>query len=605
MTNLNRPSREKSQVKPFKLNRGNLATFFKFLLPLLLVILTLSQNAETIRDGNKDFNAFDSEFLESLTIENDSEGSGGSGSSSLSGGGQCEPVAQGGFCSKVNNYNLTRMPNFFEDSNQIQALERATNFEKLARTRCSDYIQNYLCELITPICLDGVGMRKFEIYPCRSVCKQIVLDCQMQILQLFSSSLGDSINLPIGFQCDQLPYDKNGEDGPCHELSQMQPNRWLTSPSLHAQAPAPPPPLPTLSPSSTLQKVYNTHYHPSTPNHPNFIVGSSSSPPTSSGTLVVTRGDQPPKSSTNNNEINKNNLLIQRQRDQDQDQSSFLTGGQGVRKIGQHILWFLTEYSNLLSIITVILLLIALNIKRISRVKTRVCGASHSTSVAGRCWSLSSGSSSSTSSGKRVLSPSDRKLGGVNPIHQHLGHHLAAQQLRQHQHHLHQVTLSPSSSSSPIKHHLFAQTSGVGAGGSLSPMNPNVYHNHQHLQHQLFGGAHSQHATYHLARSQANSQVGANPDGENHYDYIEVGAPQTAKPQSSYSSHNNQRRPVNRQIYNNILLSSPSHQVLLMGGSGSSSGASATGSSPSTSSESARQYTDSLQRRGQLPPPPI
>lgn len=143
---------------------------------------------------------------------------------------QCE-IIKNSMCSSM-AYKSTRMPNFFHDTNQIEASQRALQLQELVSSGCSQHVHAYLCELLFPVCLEHgqEAMKRFEIYPCRSFCRQVKDDCEHVIVNLIDRLAGilggpeAANNLPIarGFNCNLLPFESNGGNGtlrgPCHEI---------------------------------------------------------------------------------------------------------------------------------------------------------------------------------------------------------------------------------------------------------------------------------------------------------------------------------------------------------------------------------------------------
>lgn len=404
---------------------------------------------------------------------------------------QCEPIAFE-FCAPM-PFNLTRMPNFFGDSNQIEAAERAKQYERLARSRCSRHLLAYLCELLAPMCLEGEAMRKFEIYPCRSFCRHVRRECEHEILAL---AAGQFNQVPQAFACDQLPYQANGGagelHGPCHETPDApeprpagQANYWPYQPALDGA------------------------------NVPPFITD------TSKIDVDLIRGRRPADARPP-------------------------AAGQGlagqVHALGQSLANALLRYSNLVSVATLLCLLVILNARRLNRLKAHLFGCA-----------ASSQSSSASSSG------SQRKLAAPagSP-------------------HAHKLVLSPSSSSRSLM--LFAGNKQAPKHKLAAPADQQQLAQEppQKLVHAVnqktlinVDGTFERHQNrYQLMRSMAGAQA-----AQHEYDYIQVtGAHGSLAPSSSELDSERQFRSTStcsrqpaaeHQLYKNILLSSPSHQVLL------------------------------------------
>lgn len=279
-------------------------------------------------------------------------------------------------CSKM-NYNFTRMPNHFKDSSQIDVDVRANLYFDLVKSKCSPYIHAYICELLTPVCSNDLTMRKFEIYPCRTFCKQIKNDCQEEILEnakrirkqispaLIQQAAATSTIDPIynsfmeTFDCDLLPYEYNGGNGtngggPCHEV---QPT--TTTP-------------PVIQNSNYDNNQYfketnnddiNSSYHPYVPdiNNPPFITDTSTIDSSYIKPIVDYGNDNNQNKNYHHHNQNKS------QHDNNNHRTNHIISQ--VQTFGQTIYWTIQKYSNIISIATVIILLIALNSKRLTRFK--------------------------------------------------------------------------------------------------------------------------------------------------------------------------------------------------------------------------------------------
>lgn len=140
----------------------------------------------------------------------------------------CEPI-QNPMCSHM-AYKSTRMPNFYQDSNQILASERALILQELVNTRCNPHIQIYVCELLFPVCLeDKEAMKRFDIYPCRSFCRRLQQDCGHEIKRLVDRlGLASREMIKNTFGCSLLPFEANGRG---NELEQQQNRNFQDSSS--------------------------------------------------------------------------------------------------------------------------------------------------------------------------------------------------------------------------------------------------------------------------------------------------------------------------------------------------------------------------------------
>jgi hypothetical protein len=489
-------------------------------------------------DQNEDF----TQLAESLAISAAAESQNAAANS------QCEPI-NFSLCSPM-HYNFTRMSNFFGDPNQIEAAERAKQYEPLVRSQCSRHLLAYLCELLAPMCIINDSQKKFQIYPCRPFCRQVKHDCWDQIrIMADRYKLG---RVPAAFDCDSLPYEINGGNGelggPCHEMP--------------ADGPPPPAAGKQAEQSGANANIANNNYKPyqkeldmtpfimdNSPIDKRIIRPSKPAPPVD-GTKPATTTATP-----------EHNSSVASQ----------------LQSLGHQLAVGLMYYSNLLSVLTLICLLLVVNAKRLKRFRSYLARRSSSSS------NRSSGSSSAASDNSR------RRLAAGQALGQ------AARKLG----------LSPSSSSRSLvlvatdgkrgqpKHKLLH--AGELVTGSLEPSQKllqagldrrtliNVNGTLERQKQQQNSAA----ARYQLMQSLGAANEAADHNKQHQYDYIQVltnparasrqaGAESFEQRQAAaylgqqqaaaFRSANSSRPPTQEaQLYSNILLSSPSHQVLLFG----------------------------------------
>jgi len=570
------------------------------------------QEDEMTNNGNQNDNT-DSQFTQQLaeSLASSAVALAASGQSALANEPKCERI-NFSFCSTM-PYNSTRMSNFFGDKNQIEAADRAKQYEPLVRSQCNRHLLSYLCELLAPMCLDGEAMRKFEIFPCRSFCRQMRRDCEEQLIEVIRlqqqqqglsrqlMQMASGLQLKLAFQCDQLPYESNGGEGslrgPCHEMPEAAAGASQSAgPTAHQQ--------PARNPKAPAHTQQGSPYWPYQPaldnnNIPPFITDTSqldlnvlkptatAGAPNSnpSGTKLQPPGSGGSASATSTQSV------------------GFWAHFNGFLQALSHTL---LRYSNLLSIITLFCLLVLLNAKRLDKAKRylakQLCPSSRKS-----CSSSRSSSGSSSASSQRKLAS------GV-----------AA--------HLAQVAMSPSSSSRSLM--LFAGQT----GGLASHQHKLVPSSGLAAKPSLDGGRSKVAAGFHeacssLGPSQKLLQVAANQrtlinvngtlerlsryqqlvdqhqqqqqqqQQQHQYDYIQYEGglhagrlsplvySQTATGQSRQAGElggeleavragsmkfkprphagskgrpsPKQQKKQQHQLYSNILLSSPSHQVLL------------------------------------------
>ncbi|XP_061697351.1 frizzled-5 [Syngnathoides biaculeatus] len=120
----------------------------------------------------------------------------------------CEPITVP-MCRGI-GYNLTHMPNQFNQDTQEEVGLEVHQFWPLVRIRCSPDLLFFLCSMYTPICLPDY--RK-PLPPCRSVCERAKRGCSPLMSQY-------GFDWPERMSCERLPrlggdtlcMDQNGSD---------------------------------------------------------------------------------------------------------------------------------------------------------------------------------------------------------------------------------------------------------------------------------------------------------------------------------------------------------------------------------------------------------
>lgn len=386
------------------------------------------------------------------------------------------------------------MPNFFRDTNQVEASERPELFKRLLASQCSPHLHLYICELLAPVCPESPdAARRFQVYPCKSFCRRLRQDCAYLIdkndyVENFVEPGIDIIQ--AAFACDQLPYESNGgggtDHGPCLEMP----------PSAHPAARE----VPLTATASNPHRVAvstNTVYRPYQPSLDPAIMSDSSN-------RIDASRVRPPNLDLM---AHANAHLADK------------TLWEQTKLAGQQITWLLIRYSNALSLITIVVLLLVLSLNRLKRVKLGcgsmlTFGGKQSKSRAptrDSCPPLAPFPISPSSSSRSLMVSADSS-GKRPPYHQlicdpHDGCQMAAKYLRLQKH---QQQLD-------------------------SPRHPQDYHQHHQ---QVFTSNTSDGQSIH----------------SNHYDYIAPPRQATLRPGEA----------ANKQAFSNILLSSPSQQVLLL-----------------------------------------
>lgn len=283
---------------------------------------------------------------------------------------QCEPINVP-LCGRM-PYRSTRMPNFFHDADQLEASQRADYLAELIGTQCSKHLHAYVCELLTPVCLDKSqeAMARFEVYPCRSYCRRVRKDCEHHFGRLREASPSRAIvsSIMSMFNCSQLPYEFNGgteaqQSGPCHESP--EPEQQL---------------------SASQSQAADNEYRPYQPlldtNQPPFITDTSRidalfvrpplPPPPQQQSAQQEHRQQQQQPSDNNMQP----VLVQQQPIQQQPQQSTVSFATQALTIGNSVLNALSKNSNTLLVITLCVLLIALSVSHIRPVADWIGGRS-------------------------------------------------------------------------------------------------------------------------------------------------------------------------------------------------------------------------------------
>lgn len=443
-------------------------------------------------------------------------------------------------------YNFTMMTNFFEDSSQIEVAERAKLFRPLVESRCSRHLLTYLCELLAPVCAEKDATDSFKVYPCRNFCRQVKQDCHGQL-----ELMPHKHQLMKAFQCDLLEFESNGGRGPCHETSDIPPGNSMSSGN-------------SMSPTAIIQnkQQLGKHSGPSY-NRPRIEDLDTNVPPfITDNTPIDAQIIKPSSPTTQSTQQHPENHDQDSIKELHKIDSTKRPGGQSgflaqVQMFCQQLALSLVRYSNLLSVLTLFFLVLLLNAERLKRFKCYLGKRLGSSSS-----SKSTGSSSDSSSGG-----SQRKLAATSTSQ---SRHLFGQAHTK-------LTMSPSSSSRSLmliasdgkrghpRHKLVNASEFACSAASLEPSQKLL---HAGLDRRTLINVNgtlerqNQHQNrYHMMQSIRGCAVEL--ASKHQYDYIQVGDPMT---QSARHDEQNQQPHQNEpQLYSNILLSSPSHQVLLFG----------------------------------------
>lgn len=465
---------------------------------------------------------------------------------------ECETI-HFGLCSNM-AYKETKMPNFFGDSNLIEAVERVKQFHliELVNSNCSPHIHDYICELLTPVCLDKENQREaqrtYKIYPCRSFCRLMKRKCEPELMKLNQRVFRkEAVDFIPGFNCDELPYESNGGSetptGPCHEITEQQ---YPASKSMNQSA--------------------SKGFSPFVPiNFPPYITDTSRIDASIiKPALDVNRVSGETISIVGTEKTNPNNLDNQKRDKSVRTQNTTSQLNNYIAGIFNNMV----KYSNALVILTLITLLLVFNSRRLGLNKLK----SH--------FSLGRSSSSASSENSRrqlhaaqqpatvyqqshhVVSPSSSSrslmlFAGHNkqpPSHQLVPAPVIDHQAESLQKPLDGAKWAPSLFSATYERHQCDNRYLLMQPSSRQQQPFTGHHHHQQQQHQAKQLDDKQ-QLFDTLESQSSS---------NQYDYIEISGDQR-------SATSDQRRPRNQpqqqqqQLFSNILLSSPSRQLYLYG----------------------------------------
>ncbi|XP_059149516.1 frizzled-9-like [Physella acuta] len=118
---------------------------------------------------------------------------------------RCEPITIK-ICKDM-RYNMTRMPNYVGQDNQMEAEARIQDFQPLLQTNCSGLLKFFLCSLYAPMCTELVG-ETLNIPACRSMCLQVKAKCEPILLSF-------SFEWPEMLACDKLPEKSDPRNNLC------------------------------------------------------------------------------------------------------------------------------------------------------------------------------------------------------------------------------------------------------------------------------------------------------------------------------------------------------------------------------------------------------
>lgn len=106
-----------------------------------------------------------------------------------------------GHCSRINRlcenigYNLTQIPNYFNQQNQDDAEQELSQFTSMIQSNCSSVLHVFLCSLYFPACADDCDS---PTPPCRSVCRAARRDCEPWLKR-------SGLTWPYKFKCNAFP----------------------------------------------------------------------------------------------------------------------------------------------------------------------------------------------------------------------------------------------------------------------------------------------------------------------------------------------------------------------------------------------------------------
>lgn len=104
-------------------------------------------------------------------------------------------------------YNMTHMPNQFNQDTQEEAGLEVHQFWPLVKIQCSPDLKFFLCSLYLPICMTNY---KKPLPPCRSVCERAKAGCAPIMLTY-------SFDWPERMKCEELP--EYGTDQLCMDMN--------------------------------------------------------------------------------------------------------------------------------------------------------------------------------------------------------------------------------------------------------------------------------------------------------------------------------------------------------------------------------------------------
>ena len=104
-------------------------------------------------------------------------------------------------------YNLTHIPNHFDQQNPNDAEQELSQFTSMIQSNCSSVLHVVLCSLYFPPCTNDCDM---PTPPCRSVCRAAKRDCEPWLKK-------SGYTWPYKFKCSTFPDPSEsacvGEDG--------------------------------------------------------------------------------------------------------------------------------------------------------------------------------------------------------------------------------------------------------------------------------------------------------------------------------------------------------------------------------------------------------
>uniref|UniRef100_A0A674PKY2 Frizzled class receptor 9b n=1 Tax=Takifugu rubripes TaxID=31033 RepID=A0A674PKY2_TAKRU len=148
--------------------------------------------------------------VSNFALESESRGRGaGADRRSVCDTATCEPIVIP-MCKGI-GYNLTRMPNFMDHDDQMEADIKLNEFAPLVAYGCDVHLRFFLCSLYAPMCTDEVST---SIPACRPMCEQARERCA-PIMKKFSYTWPDSLD------CSRLPT-RNDPNALCMEAPENE-----------------------------------------------------------------------------------------------------------------------------------------------------------------------------------------------------------------------------------------------------------------------------------------------------------------------------------------------------------------------------------------------